>query len=308
MSLKNYLNKVCKVIFDRDYRFWVLAWFGFMGHVKDETYLKRMYKLSMGIELDLDNPKRYTEKLQWLKLYDHKPQYSTMVDKYEVKKFVADRIGKDHVIPSYGVWNNFDEIDFESLPSQFVLKCTHDSGTYVICTDKNNFDMASAKKLLEGRLKRNFYAINREWPYKNVKPRIIAEAYMEDKKQGELRDYKFFTFNGEPKVVYIAQGRGSKEETVADFFDMNMNHLDLMIDHEKDEIPPELPNKFEQMKLFAGVLSKGTPQLRVDFYEVNGHVYFGELTFFHCSGLVSFKPDKWDYTFGEWLVLPEKNV
>ena len=272
-----------------------------------DAFLKRMYKINMGKELNLTAPVNYTEKLQWLKLYDHRPEYTTMVDKYEVKKYVADRIGEQYVIPLLDVWDSVDEIDFEALPDRFVLKTTHDSGAIVICKDKSKFDVESAKNKLRYYLKRRYYDCNREWPYKNVKPRIIAETYMEDSTYKELRDYKFFTFAGTPKVLYIAQGRGRGEPTVADFFDMDFNHLPFTIDHDMAEVPPEKPACFEEMKRLAAVLSEGTPQLRVDFYEVDGRVYFGEMTFFHCSGMDAFHPEEWDKTFGDWVELPQKN-
>ena len=198
-----------------------------------------------------------------------------------------------------------EEVNFDTLPDRFVLKTTHDSGTIVICKDKSHFDADAARKKLEVSLNRDYFIRNREWPYKNVPHRIIAEPYLEDSTYRELRDYKFFTFNGEPRVLYIAQGRGRGEPTVADFFDMDFNHLPFTIDHDTAEVPPEKPVQFELMKQLAAKLSKGTPQLRVDFYEVDGKVYFGEMTFFHCSGFESFHPDEWDRTFGEWTKLPQ---
>lgn len=231
-----------------------------------------------------------------------------MVDKYAVKQYVSDLIGEEYIIPLLGVWDNVDDIDFDKLPDQFVLKTTHDSGAVIICRDKKSLDFKSAKEKINKFLKRNYYALNREWPYKNVKPRIIAEKYMEDSKYGELRDYKFFTFGGVPKVLYIAQGRGKDKQVTADFFDMEFNHLPFVIDHEMSETPPKKPECFDEMKRLASILSQGTPQLRVDFYEVDGKVYFGEMTFFHCSGLEKFHPDKWDNIFGDWVTLPTKQM
>ena len=302
------INKVLKLLTNSDYRFLVLAGRGYKAGVSADVFLKKMYKIKTGQDLNLDEPTLYTEKLQWLKLYDHRPVYTTMVDKYEVKKYVADLIGEEYIIPLLGVWDNVNDIDFASLPDRFVLKTTHDSGAIVICKDKNNFDVDKAKKTLRYFLKRRYYDCNREWPYKNVKPRIIAEAYMEDSTYKELRDYKFFTFGGVPKVLYIAQGRGKGEPTVADFFDMDFKHLPFTIDHDMADIPPEKPQNFELMKELAAKLSQGTPQLRVDFYEVDGRVYFGEMTFFHCSGMELFHPDEWNRKFGEWVVLPEKRI
>jgi hypothetical protein len=306
MSFKKKVKKITRFLTNSDYRFLVLAGRGKKKNTPPEAFLKKMYKISIGKELDLENPVYYTEKLQWLKLYDHRDIYTTMVDKYEVKRYVAKMIGEEYVIPAIGVWDRAEDIDFDSLPERFVLKTTHDSGGIVICKDKSKLDIPAAQKKLNWLLKRDYYACNREWPYKNVKPRIIAEPYMEDSKSCELRDYKFFTFGGVPKVLYIAQGRGKNKETVADFFDMDFNHLPFTIDHDMADVYPEKPEQFELMKELAAKLSQGTPQLRVDFYEVDGRVYFGEMTFFHCSGFEEFHPVEWNKTFGDWVVLPER--
>lgn len=306
MSFGTKAKKILKFLTDKDYRFLVSAGKGWKKNISSEKFLKRMYLINMGKELNLENPVTYTEKLQWLKLYDHRSEYTTMVDKYAVKQYVTERIGEEYVIPLLGVWENAEEIDFDSLPERFVLKTTHDSGAIIICKDKKTLDINNTKKKLAYFLKRNYFDCNREWPYKNVKPRVIAEAYMEDSTDKELRDYKFFTFGGEPKVLYIAQGRGKGEPTVADFFDMDFNHLPFTIDHDMAQTPPQKPKCFEEMKHLAAILSKGTPQLRVDFYEVDGKVYFGEMTFFHCSGFEGFHPEEWDKTFGDWAILPNK--
>lgn len=257
----------------------------------------------MGKKLNLKNPQTYNEKLQWLKLYDRKPEYIKMVDKYEVKEYVASIIGKEYTIPTLGVWEKFEDIDFEKLPNQFVLKCTHDCGGLVICKDKQNLDIASAKEKINRCLKRNYFWAMREWPYKLVKPRVIAEAYMEDKKTGELPDYKFFAFDGKVKAMFIATERQSGEETKFDFFDENFNHLPFTNGHPNAEKMPEKPATFEEMKKLAEKLSSNIPQVRVDFYEVDGKVYFGELTFFHWSGVVPFEPEEWDTIFGSWISL-----
>ena len=306
--MKKYFDKLHRFVTRPLERYDMLAAHGLLKWMPSELFLRRMYRLKMGRALDLKNPRTYTEKLQWLKLYDHRPEYTRMVDKYEAKKYVAERIGEEYVIPLLGVWDNAADIDFDSLPDRFVLKTTHDSGGIVVCKDKKELDISAARKKLEFFRSRDYYGFKREWPYKNVKPRIIAEAYMEDSNYRELRDYKFFTFGGEPRVLYIAQGRGRGEETVADFFDMDYNHLDLTIDHDMADITPEKPAQFEKMKELAALLSKGTPQLRVDFYEVDGRLYFGEMTFFHCSGMYPFHPEKWDHVFGEWVVLPPKRL
>ncbi len=306
MSMNGKAKKLIRFLTDKDYRFLVSAGKGWAGAVAPEQFLKRMYRIQIGRELNLEKPTTYTEKLQWLKLYDHRPEYTCMVDKYVVKAYISEKIGPEYVIPLLGVWDRAEDIDFENLPRQFVLKTTHDSGGIVVCKDKDQLDIPAARRKLRSFLKRNYYNQNREWPYKHVPHRIIAEAYMEDPSHKELRDYKFFTFGGVPKVLYIAQGRGLGGETVADFFDMDFNHLPFTIDHDTAPVPPEKPANFELMKTLAAKLSEGTPQLRVDFYEVEGKVYFGEMTFFHCSGMVPFHPEQWDRIFGDWVTLPPK--
>ena len=274
----------------------------------DETYIKKMFKLKMGYELDLNNPQTYNEKLQWLKLYYKNPECTKMVDKYLSKQYVADIIGEEYVVPLYGVWDSFDEIDFDSLPRQFVLKTTHDCGGVVVCKDKNTLDKEKAKSFLNKHLAHEYFYHCREWPYKNVKPRIIAEKFMKDSKyQAEegLTDYKFFCFDGEPKAMYIATDRfNENEETKFDFFDVEFNHLPFTNGHPNSSKNIQKPEHFELMIELAKKLSEGLPHVRVDFYESEGKIYFGELTFFHMGGIVPFKPEEWDYKFGEWLKLP----
>ena len=308
MGFAKKIKKIFDFIRKRDFRFYVIASCGWAGTVDAKSFLTRVYQYRMGKELNLEEPKTYTEKLQWLKLYDQRPEYTYMVDKFEAKRYVAERIGEDFVIPILGVWNRVEDIDFYTLPEQFVLKTTHDSGGIVVCKDKDSLDLSAVKKKLHFHLSREYYNHNREWPYKNVPHRNIAEPKLEDSKQKELRDYKFFTFGGEPKVLYIAQGRGNQGETEADFFDMDFNHLPFTIDHDMAPIPPEKSVNFELMKELAAKLSAGTPQLRVDFYEVDGKVYFGEMTFFHCSGFEAFHPEEWDRIFGDWVTLPPKTA
>lgn len=278
-----------------------------MHMLSDKAYLKLRFRILMGKKLNLENPQTFNEKLQWLKLYDRKNEYVKMVDKHLVKAYVAEKIGEEYIIPTLGVWDSFEKIDFDSLPEKFVLKCTHDSGGLVICTDKSTFDKEKAKSKIEKCLKTNYYWHGREWAYKNVQPRIIAEQYMEDTQTGELRDYKFFTFNGECKLLFIASERQSKEETKFDFFDMDFNHLDIRNGHPNAENTPQKPQNFELMKELAQKLSKGISHLRVDFYEVDGRVYFGELTFSHWSGMTKFEPEEWDFTLGSWITLPDKH-
>lgn len=275
--------------------------------LEDKKFLQNMYKWKFGRELDLDNPKRYNEKLQWLKLYNRNPLYTKLVDKYAVKEYVAEKIGEDHVIPTIGCWEHFDEINFDELPDQFVLKCTHDSGGLVICKDKSKLDRNKARSIINKALGRNYYWIGREWPYKDVKPRIIAEKYLEDKKNERLYDYKFLTFNGGVKAMYVWSDRHkSLDEMKLDFFDTDFNHLPLQKGYPNSDVKIQKPVHFEEMKEFAEKLSEGIPHVRADFYEVEGKVYFGELTFYDYSGFVGFTPDKWDKRFGDWITLPKK--
>lgn len=272
----------------------------------DRKYIEFIWKHRMSYPLNLDKPTRYNEKLQWIKLYDRRDIYTTMVDKYKAKDYVASIIGDEYIIPTIAVWNNVEEIDINILPDQFVLKTTHDSGGVVICRDKGSFDLQKAKEKLSISLKRDFYIMAREWPYKNVPRRIIAETYMEDDQTKELRDYKFFCFDGVPKVLFIATDRQNRDEPFFDFFDMDFKHLDLRHGHPNAPHLPEIPKCFEKMKELAAKLSKGFPHIRVDLYEVNGKVYFGELTLFHHTGMVNFDPENWDDIFGSWIELPNQ--
>ena len=254
--------------------------------MNDESYLKILYKFLLGKNLGLDNPQTFNEKLQWLKLYDRKDIYTTMVDKYEAKKYVANIIGKEYIIPTLGIYDNFDEIDFDKLPNQFVIKCTHDSGGLVIVKDKNNFNIKDAKKKINKYLKKNYYYSGREWPYKNVKPRIIVEKYMEDNKYHELRDYKVYAFNGECDYVMLCFDRFNDGPKFI-YFDRKWNMIkEFSKDGLKygDTIKVDKPKNLDKMFRFAEILSKGIPFVRVDFYEVNGKLYFGELTFYPSSG------------------------
>jgi len=285
--------------------YYLLRKSGIGNLLSDETFTKIEYKANVGRSLDLDNPVTYNEKLQWLKLNDHNPLYTKIVDKYTVKPYVASICGEEYVIPTIGVWNAVDDIDLESLPNQFVLKTNHSGGNtgVVICKDKKTFDIDAAKQKLSKSMNTDVYKISREWPYKNVKRCIIAEQYMEDVKTAELRDYKFFCFNGEPKALFVASERQKNEEPCFDFFDAEYNHLDLKCSHPLAQTPPEKPESFEEMKELARKLSKGFPHVRVDLYEINGKPYFGELTLYHWEGLMPFYPESWNIKFGEWLDL-----
>ncbi len=271
--------------------------------IPDCTYLKMVYRLSMKKKLNLKNPTTFNEKMQWLKLYDRKPIYTTMVDKAAVKKYVADRVGDEYIIPTLGIWDSFDEIDFDSLPDQFVLKCTHDSGGVVIVRDKSKLDFKKARKKLSKYLKRDYFYQWREWPYKNVPKKILAEAYMEDEKTSELRDYKFMCFHGEVKCTLVCTDRFSEDGLHMTFFDRDWNVLpfERSTPVSKESLPA--PLNYERMLELSEKLSYGLSFVRVDFYEVSGKVYFGELTFFPGTGLKAFQPEKWDEIIGSWLDL-----
>ena len=271
----------------------------------DERYLPFLYWARTDKRLNLKYPRTYNEKLQWLKLYDRKPIYTTMVDKFEAKQYIAEQIGQEYIIPTLGVWDRFDDIDFDTLPNQFVLKCTHDSGGLVIVRDKTNFNLVAAKKKIEKSLKTNYYFHGREWPYKDVKPRIIAESYIEDAETEELRDYKWFCFHGVAKILGVFCGRSS-DMTTADFFDADYCPVDMTRGYPRAAVLPEKPKCFEKMKQLAEKLSADMPHLRVDFYEVNGNIYVGELTFFPSSGFAPIEPELWDERMGSWITLPTK--
>ena len=271
--------------------------------MSDKWYLKSLWKRTFGYELDLEHPKTFNEKLQWLKLYDRKPEYTLMVDKCRAKQWVADKIGEQCIIPTLAVYNSVDEIDLDKLPDQFVLKCNHDSGNVVICKDKSSFDLQDAKEKLAASLKNDYYLKWREWPYKDVKRCVFAEEYLKGLLDTGVADYKFFCFDGVVKAMFVATERFS-EEVKFDFFDPDFNHLDLYQIHPMSGRKIQKPTRFDEMKESAAVLSKGIPHVRVDMYEVGGRVYCGEMTFYHHAGFEPFHPQKWDAVFGAWLRLP----
>lgn len=269
----------------------------------DKTYIKIKFWLETGYRLDLNNPQSFNEKLQWLKFNDQHDEYTMMVDKYLVKDYVASLIGEKYLIPTIGVYNTIEEIKWEDLPQQFVLKTTGDSGGVIVCKDKTKLNIDETKKKL-GKLKnRNYYKYNKEYPYKNVHPRYIVEEYIVDESGYELKDYKFFCFNGEPKFVQIDFDRYSNHRR--NVYDINWNLLDLQIKFPKghDRIFPK-PDNYEEMLEVARMLSKGIPHVRIDLYNVTGKIYFGEMTFFHGSGMEVFTPLEWDYKFGDFIKLP----
>lgn len=309
MNIKRKLKSACKLIRSPKERFMWLAEKGFYNRMPDEKYLKRMYRFRMGHELNLENPKAFSEKMEWLKIHDRKPIYTTMVDKYLAKDYVAGLIGEEHIIPTLGVWDRFEDIDFDALPNQFVLKCTHDSGGLVVCRDKSRLDIEKARRQINQCLKRNFAYLGREWPYMNVKPRVIAEQYMEDRSNGAgetagLSDYKFFCFNGVPRFLYLSTGLEDHATARMTFLNMDWTYAGFrradFLQHQ--ELPPK-PEKYDEMIRIAEKLSQGMRFLRVDLYEINGKVYFGELTFYTCGGYMLLEPPEWDEKLGAYLQL-----
>lgn len=268
----------------------------------DRLYIKIKFRLVTGYKLNLDNPQSFNEKLQWLKFNDIHREYSTMVDKASAKNYVALKVGVKYIIPTYGVYDSVYEIDWASLPNQFVLKSTGDSGGVVVCKDKERLNVQRTIKNLKARAKKSYYVYNKEYPYKYIKPRYIAEAYLTDESGYELKDYKFFCFNGVPRFVQIDFDRYISHKR--NVYDANWNLLDLQIKFPKGhERVFEKPANYEEMLHVASKLSEGIPHVRIDLYNVNGKIYFGEMTFFHGSGMESFIPVEWDYKFGKYINL-----
>lgn len=284
----------------------VLANRGFFNWLPDSIILKIQYKDKMGKKLDLDKPKSFAEKIQWLKLYYRDSEYTMLVDKFSVREHVRVIIGEEYLIPIFGVWDRFENINFSELPDKFVLKCTHDSGGIVICKDKNKFDVKEAKKIINKSIKRNFYYYGREWPYKNVKPRIICEELLNDNCLNEsLTDYKFYCFDGDAKYCQVIRGRGTNE--TIDFYDKNWKHMPFtgLRNLPNSKRAYDKPEAYDHMIWLAEQLSKNFPFIRVDLYNIKGKIYFGELTFFPKSGYGQFYPDKWNYEIGSLIDIPK---
>lgn len=275
--------------------------------IPDKMFLQIYYFARFKKFINFKKPETYNEKLNWLKLNDRQDIYTKLVDKYDVKTEISKLIGEEYMIPTLGIWDTFDEIDFDNLPDNFVLKCTHDSEGVFIVKDKNKLDKKELKKKVNKAMKYNFYYIGREWPYKNIKPRIIAEKYMEDHVDKELRDYKFFCFDGIAKFMFIATDRGIGE-TKFDYYDLEFNHLDIVQHYPNSDKEIKKPINFEKMIQFSEKITQyfKIKHARIDFYEVDGKLYFGEITFYHFSGLQPFKPNEWDKKIGDLLILEEE--
>ena len=274
----------------------------------DKKYLEYRFLSEMGYKLNLKNPQTFNEKLQWLKLYDRNPEYTKMADKYEVREYIKEKIGEEYLIPLIGVYDKFDDIDFDKLPNQFVIKCNHDSGGLIICKDKNRLDIETARKKINRSLKTNYYYSGREWPYKNVKPRIIIEKYMEDSNKSDLIDYKLFCFNGIPKIVLVCSERFSSSNMCETWFDMNWKLIDMTESGHRVDSTISKPKQLKKMVELSKKLSKNIPFIRVDWYEIGDKLYFGELTFYPASGFEKFEPKEWNKKIGDMLSIDKLDV
>lgn len=292
-------NGYKKILKSKKFRLAILR---FLRFIPDEQMLRLEYFIKLRKHLDLRNPRTFNEKLQWLKLHNRKPIYTTMVDKIAAKPYVAERIGEQYIIPTLGVWDSFEDIDFDSLPDRFVLKCNHDSGSVVLCRDKATFDKESAREFLTRRLGHNAYYFGREWPYKNVKPQIFAEAFVQDAGKAFLPVYKVLCFDGQPKIIQTIQNDKQPDQTV-DYFDLSWKPMEIRQDFPNSATLLPKPERLEEMLQLAGKLSAGEPFLRIDFYVANGALYFSEINFFTDAGFGEFYPASWDETLGAWLDL-----
>lgn len=298
MIIKNYLRDPLK------YGILSLSLRGYLRWLPDKTYLKWNYWANLKKRLNLKNPKTFNEKLQWLKLYAFQPAYTQMVDKYAVRKIIEETIGQEYLVPLVGgPWDCVDEVDFDALPDQFVLKVTHDSGGLVICRDKSKLDIEAAKAKLKRGMNRDYYLQSREKPYKDVPHRIIAEKYMQDGDRTVLPVYKIFNFNGKPELIQSIQNDKTKDESI-DYFDTQWNRLDLRQNFPNSKQPLPKPQQLNEMLELAAAVSKDIPFLRTDWYTINGKVYFSEFTFYSDAGMAAFEPASWDDRLGALIRLP----
>ena len=272
--------------------------------VPDKQFLKLLHRRLFNENLNLNNPKTFNEKLNWLKLHDRNPEYTKMVDKCEVKKFVADIIGEEYIIPNIGIWDKFEDIDFDSLPNQFVLKCNHDSGGIIICKNKSLFDYKASKVLINKSLKKNYYYAGREWPYKNVKPKIIAEKFMVEENNTDLKDYKIYNFNGEPALIQVDFDRFINHKR--NFYSKDWDFIDMEILYSNS--PEKIihkPHRLNEMLKLSKKLAKNITFCRIDFYSIKNKIYFGEITFFPEGGFFKISPKKFNSKLANLIDLPD---
>lgn len=285
-----------KIIKDRETRLKII---NFLRFIPTKPYLRMVYKIKTGTKLKIKKPEGFNDKLNWLKINDIHPEYTNYVDKVKVREVVKEKLGEDICFPLLGAWERYEDINFDELPDKFVLKCNHDSCSVRVVKNKKEIDHKAFSKFYKGRLKLNPYVLGREYPYKKVKPMIIAEKYMVPSGEDDINDYKFFCFNGKPEIMFIATDRSN--DCRFDFFDMDFNHLDIENIHPQSGKVIEKPSQFEKMKEIATTLSQGIKFVRIDLYEIAGKVYFGEFTFFHGGGFWLFKPDEWEKKLGDLI-------
>lgn len=300
--------KGLKYILNPDYRFFVNSVRGKYDGISDKEYIEKKYCVCFGKNMDFTTPVSFNEKLQWLKLYDRRTEYTVMVDKYRVREYISDKIGSEYLVPLLGVWDEPNEINFEALPERFVLKCNHNSGLGMyICHDKKRLNILKVKKDLIKGLKQNYYLTGREWPYKDVPRLIIAEQFLQSD-EGGLTDYKVHCFNGEPKLILVCKDRFTSTGLTEDFYSEKWEHLNIRRpSHPNANKPIQKPDELKKILELSKKLSAGIPFLRVDFYIIEHKIYFSELTFFPASGFEKFEPEEWDYTLGSWLILPQNH-
>lgn len=308
MSLKKTLHKM-KTMPGRipmNILYYYMLWLN--KRIPDETYVKFIYWVQFRKKLDLENPITFNEKLNWIKLYDRKPEYTQMVDKLAVRGYIEKILG-EYSIPLLGVYDSFDDIDFDILPDQFVIKTNHDSAGYVICRDKSTFDKSAAANKIKKHLKNNYYWMGREWPYKNIEPKVIVEQYMKEDGQDDLNDWKFYCADGEPFLFYTTFERATARGLSMNYYNMDGTRIPVRHcnypNYEGDLIKP---NNFDEMVRIAKMLSKNIPFVRVDLYNINGKIYFGELTLFPGCGIEGVIPDSYDIEWGKKIKLPEKTT
>ena len=282
----------------------------FFKHLPDSLYLKIQYRAIMGDRLNLNHPKSFNEKLQWLKIHDRKAEYIQYADKYCVRDFVKRIIGEQYLVKLLGTWDNADNIDYSILPNQFVMKGSHDSGSVVVCRNKEILNTETTTKEMREVLKKNNYYYGRDWPYKDIKPRIIAEEFLDNGPKG-LIDYKFYCFHGEPKFLYISQGLENHSTAHITFYGLDKVKMPFQrADYPTHEVEPVFPKNFDDMIGIARKLAiaVNAPFIRIDLYNIKERILFSEITFRPCSGYMRFTPKEWDYKVGAMLHLKqEKN-
>jgi len=278
---------------------------GLLNFLPEEARLALQYRERIGRRLNLKAPKSFNEKIQWLKLNDHNPRYTVMADKFAVKKYLTNAIGAEYVIPLLGVWDSFEKINFATLPEQFVLKCTHDSGGVIICSDKAKLDYSVAKKKIQKSLRNDYAKRCCEWPYQNIPRRIIAEKFMVDESGSELKDYKLICFNGKVRCSFTCSNRNGPGGLYVNFYDMDWKPMPFVRHYPRNPVEIAKPTCFEEMIRIAEVLAKDIPLVRIDFYQIQGRPYVGEITFYPGNGMEEFTPEEWDFTLGGWIKLPE---